>query len=237
MALAYNALAQYYNLIYSYKDYKKESDQIVKLINKYKRSEGNMLLDVGCGTGNHLNYLKKYFVCDGFDLNKGVIEFAKKSISDVNFSVANMIDFNFNKSYDVITCLFSSFAYVKTIENATKTIQKFALHLKHGGVIIIESWFAPEEFNNGRIGLNTYENDDIKIARTSYSYKKENLSFIDMQFIVAEKGKGINHFEDIHELGLFDHDEIKTLMEKHGFKVEILSSLNGRKLFIGTKFL
>ncbi|MEI8008852.1 MAG: hypothetical protein WCI00_05715 [bacterium] len=46
----YRELAKYYDLIYSSKDYKKEADIIHKLITKYKKTNGNALLEVACGT-------------------------------------------------------------------------------------------------------------------------------------------------------------------------------------------
>jgi len=55
----YNKTAKYYDLIYGWKDYRKESEFIHKLIQKHKKNTGNELLDVACGTGNHIRYLKK----------------------------------------------------------------------------------------------------------------------------------------------------------------------------------
>lgn len=63
-------LAKHYDLLYSWKDYEKESEVIHKLIGKYKRTEGNKLLDVACGTGNHIQYLKGHYNIRGLDLNK-----------------------------------------------------------------------------------------------------------------------------------------------------------------------
>ena len=67
---AYKELARYYDLIYPYKNYKKEAEDISDLISKYKRSEGDTLLDVACGTGKHLEYFQNEFSCTGIDLNQ-----------------------------------------------------------------------------------------------------------------------------------------------------------------------
>ena len=56
----YKELAKYYDLIYWRNDYKKELNTIRKLIKKYKMAEGNSLLEVACGTGKHLEYLKMH---------------------------------------------------------------------------------------------------------------------------------------------------------------------------------
>ncbi|GAG89663.1 unnamed protein product, partial [marine sediment metagenome] len=54
----YKKLAKYYDLIYHWKDYEKEAHSVKDLIKKYKKSDGNKLLDVGCGTGKHLEQFK-----------------------------------------------------------------------------------------------------------------------------------------------------------------------------------
>ena len=134
----FKELAQYYDLIYSWKDYQKEADKIKSLIKKHKESDGHDLLEVACGTGKHLPYLKDSFSILATDLNKAMLSVARKNISDVTFKQADMIKLNLDKKFDVILCLFSSIGYVKTYQNLTKTIQNFAKHLKVGGVVIIE---------------------------------------------------------------------------------------------------
>lgn len=66
----YRDIARYYDLIYIWKDYKTEADTIKKLISTYKKSDGNNLLEVACGTGHHLEYFQKDFACMGVDINQ-----------------------------------------------------------------------------------------------------------------------------------------------------------------------
>ena len=61
----YGALAKYYDRIYSFKDYETEAVRLAKIIHKYGQSGGNKLLDIGCGTGRHISYLKHDFKCIG----------------------------------------------------------------------------------------------------------------------------------------------------------------------------
>ncbi len=67
----YRELAEYYDLIYARKNYKKEIEKINKLIVKHKKSGGKSLLEVACGIGNHLQYFKQNFSCTGTDINQG----------------------------------------------------------------------------------------------------------------------------------------------------------------------
>src|SRR3990167_10492121 len=106
-------LAKYYDLIYSWKNYKDESDKIKSLIKKHIKSSSNELLEIACGTGKHIQYLKNDFSVLATDMNKDMLTVAKKNFPSVKFKQLNMIDFNLNKKFDVVICLFSSIAYVK----------------------------------------------------------------------------------------------------------------------------
>lgn len=147
--MLYRELAKYYDLIYSFKDYKKEAVRIKAIISKYKKSEGKALLDVACGTGHHLEYLKDEFSCMGVDISNEILKVARKNIEGVVFEQADMTKLNLGKRFDVITCLFSSIGYVKTYTNLRRTIQSFAKHLKKGGVVLIEPWFTKSTFIEG----------------------------------------------------------------------------------------
>ena len=63
----YSRLAEYYDLLYGSKDYGAEVDKIHQLIQKYKTSPDNDLLDVACGTGRHAEHLKKHYNVTGLD--------------------------------------------------------------------------------------------------------------------------------------------------------------------------
>jgi ubiquinone/menaquinone biosynthesis C-methylase UbiE len=233
----YRELAKYYDLIYSFKDYKKEAFRIKTLVSKYKKSEGKELLDVACGTGHHLAYLKDEFSCMGVDINRQILKVAMKNVEGVIFKQADMTELNLDKQFDVITCLFSSIGYVKTHARLKKTFQSFAKHLKTGGVALIEPWFTKSTFIEGYPSMTTYDGRDIKIARLCVSKTKGNLSVQDMHYLIAERGKSVTHFVDRHEMGLFEINKTLAIMKKASFRAKFLKKglMKDRGLFIGEK--
>ena len=233
----YKELAKYYDLIYHWKDYEIECSTIKELIKKYKKPEGNLLLDVGCGTGMHIKYFKDDFSCTGIDINSEMVEVAKSKVADVKFQQGDMINFSLKNSFDVILCLFSSIGYVKTYSNLEKTITNFANHLKKGGVLIVEPWFTKSAFWAGTPGMTTYDGEDVKIARLNTTKVEGDLSIMEMHYLIAEKNKDIKHLMDIHELGLFEHDKTIEIMKKANFESEFLKDglMKDRGLFIGVK--
>lgn len=234
----YGESAKVYDLIYSWKDYRKESQKLLKLIRKYKKSKGKELLEVACGTGTHLQYLITKFNCTGLDYSKGMLDEAKRKLKGIRFIQANMINFNLDRQYDIVTCLFSAIGHVKTYENLDKTINNFAKHLKKGGVVIIEPWFTDKTYKgDGSPYMHTYDGRDIKIARLNVSFKKNRMSIMDMHYLIAERGKGVRHYVEKLELGLFEIDKTLELMKRAGFDARFLKNglMKDRGLYIGIK--
>jgi SAM-dependent methyltransferase len=233
----YKELAEYYDLIYHWKDYRGEADNIKELIEKYKKSDGKYLLDVGCGTGMHIKYFTDEFSCTGIDINNEMIEVAISKVDNAIFEQGDMIDFNLNREFDVILCLFSSIGYVKTYPNLEKTLVNFANHLKKGGVLIIEPWFTKSAYWVGVPGMTTYDGEEVKIARLNTTKIEGNLSIMEMHYLIAEKNGEIKHIVDVHELGLFETDKTLELLGKANFISEFLKDglMKDRGLYIGVK--
>ncbi|OGT37556.1 MAG: hypothetical protein A3F11_02760 [Gammaproteobacteria bacterium RIFCSPHIGHO2_12_FULL_37_14] len=230
-------LAKYYDLIYSWKEYKNEAQIIKSLINQYKKSTGNNLLEVACGTGKHIQYLKDSFSILATDFNKDMLAVAQKNISDVTFKQADMIHLDLDKKFDVIICLFSSIGYVKNYKNLNKTIENFSKHLNKGGVVIIEPWFTVSSYKTGLPTMTTYDGDDIKIARLSICKKRGILSVMDMHYLIAERDKKMTHFIERHELAMFDINKMLGVMKKNGLKAKFLKNglMKERGIYIGVK--
>ncbi len=233
--MLYREFAQYYDLLYAQKDYVREAAKLEKFIAKYKQSKGNSLLDVACGTGHHIKHLKGQFQCTGLDANQGILDIAKQNVKDVAFVNADMTTLNLGKTFDVITCLFSSIGYVKTLPKLRKTIRNFAKHLKTGGIVLIEPWFTKATYHAGSPHVTTYDGKDLKVARLAVSQVKGDISVIDMHYLIAERGKAVKHFVDRHEMGLFETDQTLQFMKEAGLNARFLRNglLRDRGIFVG----
>jgi ubiquinone/menaquinone biosynthesis C-methylase UbiE len=233
--ILYYELAEYYDLIYSFKNYRKEANRIKALISKHKKSHGNELLDVACGTGHHLKYLRDRYSCTGVDVSEELLDIAKKNVKGVAFERADMTKLKLGQKFDIITCLFSSIGYVKTYSKLKTTIQSFARHLKTEGVLIIEPWFTKRAYIIGSPHMTTYGGKDVKIARLNVSKIRGNVSVMDMHYLIAERDKDVKHFVDRHELGLFEVDKTLRIMKDAGLQARFLKNglMRGRGLLIG----
>jgi SAM-dependent methyltransferase len=224
--------AKYYDVVYSFKNYKDEAERIRDLILKVN-PKTKTVLDVACGTGEHAYYLNEYFQVDGLDLNERFIEIARKKNPKGQFFCGDMTNFDLDRKYDVVLCLFSSIGYVQTLENVVRTLIQFKKHLNEGGVIILEPWFTPDVWESGRVDQLTAEKNGVKMSRMTFTEKEGNLSIMHFHYLFGSKD-GIEHIVEVHKLGLFTIEEMIHAFKQVNLKVEYDPvGLSGRGLYIG----
>ncbi len=231
----FSKTALYYDKIYSFKDYGAEVERLLPIIRESLSSGGNRLLDVACGTGRHIEYLKEHFQVEGLDISADFLEIAQQRNPEILFHQADMVEFQLGRTFDVVICLFSSIGYVKTLADFAMAIKCITNHLESGGVLIIEPWFTPETWHPGTVHAVMINEPNLKIARINTSYVDGRLSFFDMHYLIGTSEK-TEHFVERHELGLFTVDEMREIMTEAGFDVTYdATGLTGRGLFIGRK--
>jgi SAM-dependent methyltransferase len=235
--LQYGELARYYDLLYSWKDYDREARTIAGVIERYKESPGCSLLDVGCGTGMHIQHLALRFDCVGLDASEEMLEQAKGNARGVEFVRGDMVDFDLGRKFDVVLCLFSSIGYVRTYPRLARTLRNFARHLKDGGVAIIEPWLTRSTVKDGYVHVLVRGDDDLKVVRVDITRIRGDLSVLDERIVVAERAKGIASYKDRMVMGLFEKEEFLRLMGEAGMKAKFLkkSLAPGRGLYVGVK--
>src|SRR5438105_14877858 len=82
--------AAFYDAIYAWKDYSGETFKLESIINQYKQSPGRTLLDVACGTGAHIPYLRPQFTIEGLDIDPGLLAIARERNPGIIFHERDM---------------------------------------------------------------------------------------------------------------------------------------------------
>jgi predicted TPR repeat methyltransferase len=120
--------AEVYDVIYRQrKDYAAEAEGFAAAIAKH-RPDATSLLDVACGTGEHLRFLGKMFShVEGLDLSESMCEIAREKLAGVVVHRADMRDFELNRRFDGIICPFSSIAHAGTVDGLISRRAAFSL--------------------------------------------------------------------------------------------------------------
>lgn len=236
MKPTYKRIAKYYDSINTSKDYKSDSEKIRVWIKKYKTSRGREMLDAACGTGNHIQYLKKYFNITGLDLDPYMLRIARSKYPDIKFIRDDMRTFQLNNQFDVIVCLFSAIGHLRTYENLNKTIFNFSQHLKKGGVLFMESFININRFIPGYLAADYVNEPVLKLARMAVSKKKKNIMFVDFHFLAGDKGK-IKYFTEKMQIAMFETRRVLNIMKSAGLHAKCIKNglMEARDLYIGVK--
>ena len=141
----YEKLAQYYNHITGVKNYKKECENILSYC-KIHNIKQNNLLDIGCGTGQHLLYLQDHFKSlTGVDISTEMIKEASSALkSHVSMEVGTVKDIN-GTSFDVIISMFNVVNHLLTLDELTDFFEQCEKRLNVGGLFIFDA------FNGNRV--------------------------------------------------------------------------------------
>jgi len=192
------------------------------------------LLDVACGTGRHLSHLQRHFrVVEGVDREPAMLHEARRKLTGARLTKGDLLELNLPRRFDVVTCLFSSIAYVKTVPHPRKAIANLARHLRPGGLLVIDGWILPENWSPGFVARTRRD------VRTSRSYESQvwpPRPRVDHG--VARSGCGqprrIQHFVETHELGLFTRDEYLDAIGRAGLRAEVQpGAADGRDRYFG----
>ncbi|MEU8775804.1 class I SAM-dependent methyltransferase [Streptomyces sp. NPDC048606] len=219
------------------KDYAAEAKEVRRLVTE-RFPDAASLLDVACGTGPHLRAFRDLFAhVEGVELADGMVEVAREKLPEVPVHQGDMRDFDLGRTFDVVTCMFSSIGHVDSVAGLEATLERFAAHLEPGGVIVIEPWWFPETFLDGHVAGATITDSGRAVARLSRTTRNGRETRVTVHFAVADPDTGIHHFTDDYPLRLFDRAEYEAAFRSAGCTVEYLaeSGALGRGLFVGRR--
>jgi SAM-dependent methyltransferase len=231
----YSQTARYYDKVYAWKDYAAEAERLVRFLGVRAEAKRGTLLDVACGTGLHLKHLKKYFDVEGLDLSPEQLAVARERNPGVLFHVGDMTDFSLGRSFDVVTCLFSSIGYAKTLDLMHRAVRCMGVHVNPGGVLAIEPWFTPAAWHPNTVHGTFIDQPELKIARVNTSFVEGRVSVFDLHYLIGTPA-GTQHFVEHHEMGLFEEDEMRFAMTGPEWVVEYdREGVSGRGLFLARR--
>ena len=224
----YSGLARYYDLLYEWKDYRKDVDHLIAILDGKGITRGSRLLDVGCGTGGHIQLLVDRFDCTGVDVHEEMLEVARGKVPAATFVRGDMRDLELGRTFDVVISMFGTLGYASTRDDLERTVGTLSGHLRPGGVALIEPWLMRSDLRMGHVGMVTHDDGDLKISRLSTLALDGDLTHVEMHYLIGERGKDIRYEVERHVLRLFDPDETLAIMSEKGLDGTFLPGCLGK---------
>jgi SAM-dependent methyltransferase len=234
---AYDRTAEAYDLIQESRgrSYEEHAAALAEII-RARCPTAASLLDVACGTGMHLAAFTSGFTdVAGVDLSEAMLARARPRLENVPLHRGDMLDFDLARTFDAVTCLFSSIGYFTELDDARRAIANMATHVAPGGVLIVEPWIHPDGWAVPHLVAEAANAPGIAVSRVSTNGQRGHVSTFDLHWTIAT-ADGVDHFVEPHELGLYTVEEYTDAFTAAGLTVEHDPvGLIGRGLFIGTK--
>lgn len=233
----YGKVARIYDLLYTgtgIKDYPAESQALHAIIQEASPG-ARTVLDVACGTGAHLEILRRWYEVEGVDLSPEMLEVARGRLPDVPLHVADMRSLDLGRKFDAVTCLFSAIGYVTDGAEMRSTIQRLADHVAPGGVLIVDGWVRPEDWGDDyRGGPDVASDDETMVVRLTFSRRAGSITEMDLHHLVRG-AEGIDHFVEHHRLALVPTADYLAAFEAAGLKPHVAPFMPARDRIVGTK--
>lgn len=232
-------VSEVYDLVYKRrgKDYEQEAREVVTLV-RSRKADADSLLDVACGTGEHLRSLRHIFShVEGVELSDTMREAARDKLPGVAVHPGDIRDFDLGRTFDAVTSLYSTVGYMASTAELDSAVASMARHVSPGGVLIVEPWYFPERFTDGHIGSDLVRDDARTVTRVARSVRHGDAVRQEAHYIVAD-ADGIRHFEHVQVFTLFTPQQYVAAFERAGCTADYVQRddiLAGRGLFVGIK--
>lgn len=235
MSRMYTDRAELYDLIYHWKDYRKEADTLRSLLHAEGIPDGSRVLEVACGTGAYLLPLSEHFRVAGCDLNEGMINVARRKLPGVPLWTVDMRELAVDEPYDAVLCMFSSIGYLLDEASLRRAAAAFARATRPGGLVVIEPWIDASIYTVGRPNLQTYDGPDLKLARATLSGREGDVAVMPMYWTVVPRGGPVEQFVDEHRLWFCPNEVMRRAFHDAGVAIEQLEGGLGRGLWVGRR--
>lgn len=225
-----NIYAKIYDTVFDEKDFYKNNAELV--LSTIKNKKDVKILDIGCCTGKHYQYLSKYPII-GTDVSEELLRYAKVRNPSGKFIKTDLLEgkeFKENE-FSHILCLHHSLYH---LENLDKLLENIYYWLKMNGYLCIHIYNREKLDPAPRAFTQYYKTKDgIKHGLTYFNKFTHDSYWIDvddgrvkyMETIVLEDGRKKNK-----ETVLYIPKDGKKVVEKiieYGFKLEDIKGVKG----------
>jgi len=223
--------AQYYDLLYQDKDYKKETDYVHQLIQRFAPQTAS-ILELGCGTGKHAVLLAECgYSVHGVDMSLEMLTLANErlaslpeDISDrLRFSQGDICNIEIGEQFDAAIALFHVVSYQTSNKALQQTIKTVKHHLKPGGIFLFDVWYGPAVLSDPpAVRIKRMENEKIQVTRIAEPQIDMNKNTVKVNYQVFIRNKDSDRVEEIsevHKVRYLFRPELDLLFEQHGFDI------------------
>lgn len=227
MRRPYGKSAGYYDAFYSERvDYEGDVDFLLEVFKRHGDKKPKKVLDLGAGTCSHAVILAQRGVeVDAVDMSESLLEIAEAKIADaklakkVRLHKMDMTRKLPEGKFDAAVSMFGAWCYLRTDEDASKTLSMLRERLPKGGLFVFEFW-SPLGWQPQQNWTETDLSDGthvVRLTRPDLELKDDVFEF-EMEHIAIRDGRLVANFSEGHALRLRTPYQTRALLQRNGFQ-------------------
>lgn len=220
----YSAFARYYDELTANIDYKKRAEYFHTIINKFKTTKGNILLDLACGTGS----LSEQFSRLGYDvvgidnsdeMLSSAINKKFESGLPIQYLCQDMRKIDMFGTIDVTVCALDSINHLAHLSDVAETFAGVSFFSEQGGLFIFD---VNTPYKHRSVLANntfTYETDNVYCVWENTLDAKTDEVGMNLQFFERRSdglySRSSEHFSE----KAYSEEDIERLLSENGFEL------------------
>jgi SAM-dependent methyltransferase len=219
--------ADSYDLLYSDKDYAGECDLIERMFQKYGNGSIHCILDMGCGTGNHVfTMVQRGYEVVGVDRSEEMLAHARRKQNAIQnnqrpaFYRGDILNVQLNRKFDAVLIMFAVLSYQLENSQVLSALKNARRHLKTGGLLIFDAWYGPAVLHQRPAHrMREIPTDGGKVIReaTGRLDPLHHICTVDYHLRRFEQDRLVEETQESHKMRYFFPLEITQYLESSGF--------------------
>lgn len=220
----YSVFARYYDSLTANIDYKKRAEYFNSIIEKFKQTDGNILLDLACGTGSISEQMSRIgYDVIGVDYSDEMLGIAldKKFDSGLNiqYLCQDMRKLDLYGSMDVTICALDSINHLNSLKDVKKVFQNVALFSEPDGLFIFDINTIYKHRNVLANNTFTYETDKVFCVWENTFIPDTDEVKMNLEFFELEENGLYSRSSDSFSEKAYSEESIEALLNECGFEL------------------
>ncbi|MBQ8297794.1 MAG: class I SAM-dependent methyltransferase [Ruminococcus sp.] len=220
----YSVFARYYDELTANIDYKKRAEYFHAIIQKFKTTKDNILLDLACGTGSISEEMAKLgYDVIGVDYSEEMLGIAIEKKFDsglpIQYLCQDMREIDMFGTIDVTICALDSINHLNCIDDVRKVFSRVSLFAEPQGLFIFD---VNTLYKHKKILANntfTYETDNVFCVWENSLNKSTNEVRMNLEFFELNEDGLYSRSSDSFSEKAYSTEQLESLLIKNGFKI------------------